>query len=50
MSEVERHQVEQIDDEEQFSQPKSTPDPEHNEAEDEKVVLITLLMLELSVD
>ena len=39
MAEVERGQVEQVDDEEQFANPEPTTNPEHDEAEDQEVVL-----------
>jgi len=42
MAEVERGEVEEVDDEQQLSKPESTSDPEHDKAEDEKIVLIII--------
>lgn len=39
MSEVQRNQVEEIDDEENFANPETAADPEHDEAKSQKVML-----------
>jgi hypothetical protein len=39
VSEVQAGQVEEVDDKEKFSRPKVPADPEHDETEDQKVVL-----------
>jgi hypothetical protein len=38
LAEVQRREVEEIDNEEEFSKPKSGPDPEHQETEVKQVV------------
>lgn len=44
MSKVDGDQIEQVDDKKQLSNPKSTSHPEHDEAEDEEIVLTAVLV------
>lgn len=39
MAEVEERQVEEVDDEEEFALPEMAPDPKHDEAEGQEIML-----------